>query len=379
MSTLLDKQHRFPLDILNRISDSTLHPNDNNSAAEVLFNELYTLALSVPLQRLSHPELSANNISVYCLRLDLIDPLITGNKYFKQAAYLQLALQDRTKPLLSFGGPYSNHIHALAAAGARHGIETIGIIRGLHKGPLSPTLEDAKRYGMTIKFVSRNDYSQKQNLEYLQRLQQEFGPVHMVPEGGGEALGAWGAQAFALAGLSAMSKLGKLPSELLLASGTGSSTAGVYAALRKLDLLQQASSSHVSANKVLLPSVNSAAVIKFKESSCEPDLFRQSIEDLSDQLMESVCWSDILDNSVSTVKLTLNDKADFGGYGKCPADLQQDILNFEQQNDILLDPIYTAKALFSFIDRVKNKEVMPGSNILFFHTGGLQGRRGYNF
>jgi len=376
---LFDKHHRFSSAVLNRLADFSLAPYDKVCFSHALFNELYTLALAVPLQALSHPVLSAHNVSLYCLRLDLIDPLITGNKYFKQAAYLQIALQDKTKPLLSFGGPYSNHIHALASAGARHGIKTIGIIRGLHQGPLSPTLEDAKRQGMTIKFVSRLDYSKKQEQAYLHTLEQEFGPIHVVPEGGGEELGAWGAQAFALAGLSAMSKLGKVPSELLLASGTGASTAGVYAALTKLDFMQQDPSTNIIPAYQDFPSVSPAAVIKFKDIILDPEVYQRSIEALAGTLLEGGNFSDTIKRRASKIKLSLNHNAHFGGYGKCPSELQQDILSFEAKNDITLDPVYTAKALFSFIERVKHGKTKQDCSVLFFHTGGVQGRRGFNF
>lgn len=376
---MLDNNHRFSRDTINRVANFTLAPYDDNCFSGDLFNELYSLALEVSLQLLSHPILSTSKVSVYCLRLDLIDPFITGNKYFKQAVYLQLAMQDKSKPLLSFGGPYSNHIHALAAAGARHNIQTIGIIRGLHQGPLSPTLEDAKRNGMKLKFVSRLDYSQKQETSYLQTLEHEFGPVHVVPEGGGGELGAWGAQAFALAGMSAMLKLGKAPRELVLASGTGASTAGVYAAINKLSLLQGDYSRNTTSKLSTLPIVSPAAVIKFKALSAEPKLYQRSIEDLSGKLLVAGGFSTSTKNRASNIKLSLNHDAHFGGYGKCPLELRSRILEFEKNNDIILDPVYTAKALFSFIDNIKNRDLIEGSSVLFFHTGGVQGRRGFSF
>jgi 1-aminocyclopropane-1-carboxylate deaminase len=72
-----------------------------------------------PLHLLSLDWAEAAAIELAVLRLDLIDPLISGNKWFKLSSYLALAAESGAAGLISLGGAHSNHLHALAAAGQR--------------------------------------------------------------------------------------------------------------------------------------------------------------------------------------------------------------------------------------------------------------------
>lgn len=100
-------------------------------------------------------------LQVTVLRLDAIHPVISGNKWFKLKAYLAESGQQGKKAIVTFGGAYSNHILATAAACAQYGFASVGIIRGEKPQTLSATLKDAQQYGMQLFFVAREDYKNK--------------------------------------------------------------------------------------------------------------------------------------------------------------------------------------------------------------------------
>ncbi|HET8710025.1 MAG TPA: hypothetical protein VFM32_01520, partial [Spongiibacteraceae bacterium] len=127
-------------------------------------------------------------------RLDQLDAAASGNKLFKLAENLQAARREGYARILSFGGAFSNHIHALALAGREAGFETVGIIRGEPEAAENPTLRDAAAAGMQLHFVDRGTYrclTQKSfdSSELMADLQRRFGPFYTVPEGGANRLG----------------------------------------------------------------------------------------------------------------------------------------------------------------------------------------------
>jgi 1-aminocyclopropane-1-carboxylate deaminase len=133
-------------------------------------------------------------VAVRAARLDLIDASINGNKWYKLCCNLQQARKLGIRRLLSFGGAWSNHLHALAAAGARFGFETIGIVRGEPSRGLTPTLADAQGFGMRLHFVDRSEYRRRDDADYVQRLAQRFAPCLVIPEGGGNQAGVAGCE-----------------------------------------------------------------------------------------------------------------------------------------------------------------------------------------
>ena len=126
-----------------------------------------------------------NSISVVVKREDLIHTFISGNKYRKLKYNLLKAREINSSALLTFGGAFSNHIAAVAFAGKKYGFNTVGIIRGEeleHKSELNPTLAFAKSCGMKFKFISREAYRTKTNLEFINQLKIEFGTFYLIPE-----------------------------------------------------------------------------------------------------------------------------------------------------------------------------------------------------
>ena len=141
---------------------------------------------SPPLHRIRHPLLAAHDVTLWCKRDDLIHPTLSGNKWRKLKYHLQQAQMLGKGHILSFGGAYSNHIHALAAAGLRLGLRTTGIIRGEGDTVSNPTLKAAKGWGMDLVFVDRQDYRRRQDPEWLARFEDD--DTLLVPEGGSSPL-----------------------------------------------------------------------------------------------------------------------------------------------------------------------------------------------
>jgi 1-aminocyclopropane-1-carboxylate deaminase len=119
----------------------------------------------VPIQRVTARWLHRDRVVIEVLRADLIDAQLSGNKYFKLLPNLTAARNAGSNVLLSFGGPWSNHLHALAAAGARYGFQTIGLVRGEPQS--TACLADAVRWGMHVHFISRTAYRRRAEPGFL--------------------------------------------------------------------------------------------------------------------------------------------------------------------------------------------------------------------
>lgn len=277
------------------------------------------------------PVLEEYGVTLSFKREDLLFPHLSGNKYRKLKYNLREAAARGDKTLITFGGAYSNHLHATAAAGKEFGFRTIGFVRGeeLRGGPLNPTLSEAKRWGMQLEFLSRADYRNKSNPEFLQSLLVDFGPAYLLPEGGTNDL--------AVAGCSEI--LGPSDREathICCPVGTGGTLAGL---IRSAGPRQ----------RVLGYPALKAPEFKMEQAS----------------LIPGANWGLITDYH-------------FGGYGKINAELVCFINDFKALTGIPLDPVYTGKMAFGILADIRLGRLPAGSRVLAIHTGGLQGIKGMN-
>ena len=141
------------------------------------------LQIPSPLEQLKSPLLEKHEIEIWIKRDDLIHQKISGNKWRKLELNIKEAKRKKL-PLLTFGGPFSNHIAATAFACSSSDIKSIGIIRGDEFSELNHTLDLANKNGMQLHFVTREEYQLKSEPAFLQSLKQKFGDFHFVPEGG---------------------------------------------------------------------------------------------------------------------------------------------------------------------------------------------------
>ncbi|MGH1383563.1 1-aminocyclopropane-1-carboxylate deaminase/D-cysteine desulfhydrase [Kordia sp.] len=274
----------------------------------------------------------AKDVRLFVKREDLIHPFVSGNKFRKLTYNLAEANKEKQDTLLTFGGAYSNHIAAVAAAGKLHGFKTIGIIRGeelVRKVDSNPTLCFAVENGMQLKFVTRENYRKKTSEEFLTQLTEEFGRFYTVPEGGTNDLAVKGCAEI-------ITENEKDFDTICCAVGTGGTISGIC----------NGAYSHQQ-------------ILGFP--ALKGDFLQKEIS----QYTSKENWQ------------LMNDYH-FGGYGKVSEELVTFINQFKQQTGIPLDPIYTGKMLFGIIDLIKNGHFAKQNRILAIHTGGLQGIEGMN-
>jgi 1-aminocyclopropane-1-carboxylate deaminase len=145
------------------------------------------LRLPSPLEELPDARLARAGVRLYLKRDDLISPEIPGNKWRKLKYNLAAAQAQGHHALLTFGGAYSNHIRATAAAGHYFGFATVGVIRGEEHLPLNASLDYAVRHGMRLSYLDRATYRDKMSPEVIAGLHGRFGDFYLLPEGGTNA------------------------------------------------------------------------------------------------------------------------------------------------------------------------------------------------
>jgi len=291
-----------------------------------------------PLHLISSPELDRAGVRLFLKRDDLIDPHLGGNKWRKLKYNLVQAQEQQETTLLTFGGAYSNHIYAVAAAGKRFGLRTIGVIRGEPSSAANATISFARTNGMQLHFIDRATYRRKHEVEFLAHLRDRFGPYFHLPEGGSNALALPGC-AEIVAELDA-----QLPSgyDVLVAPvGSGGTLAGLASGLagRTTQAL-------------------GFAVLKAG---------RGLADDVAHLLASANSASD---------SWRIDHDYHFGGYACCNETLFAFIKDFRASTGVQLDPIYNGKMLYGLFDQIRLGAFACGTTLVALHTGGLQGWAG---
>lgn len=292
-----------------------------------------------PIQEIKSPLLTIRGIRLLIKRDDLLHPKISGNKWRKLKYNLVSFHQSNAAQLLTFGGAFSNHIAAVAAAGKAYKIPTIGVIRGEKIEPLNPTLSFATACGMQLKFVSRTAYRQKNDSGFLENLRQELGNFYAIPEGGSNVLAVKGCMEI-IAEIE--EQLDALPDYCCVCCGTGGTMAGMVAGLK-----------------------GGSQMLGF--AALKGDFLAKEVAELLAKAKQPTFknWH-------------INNDFHFGGYAKWKPELVAFINDFKQTHGLALDPIYTGKMLYGILDLVKQGYFKQGATILAVHTGGLQGIQGFN-
>jgi 1-aminocyclopropane-1-carboxylate deaminase len=291
-------------------------------------------APQTPLQLVEAPLFDDLGIQLYIKRDDLIHPFVSGNKWRKLKFNLLEAKQQGFEKLLTFGGAYSNHLAAVAAAGQRLGFETIGIVRGDELTPASnATLNFVTQCGMQLVFVTREAYRNKEELAL------RYGPdCYVLPEGGTNALAVKGVGEVVT---EITAQLGRVPTYLCTPVGTGGTLSGLCA--NASPDTRVLGFSAIKNGQYLLPTINAliSQAAGFEKVNYE------------------IFW-----------------EAHWGGYGKTTSELMTFIQNFENQTGILLEQVYTGKMMYQIFDflRPEGAYFKPGDVVVALHTGGLQGR-----
>ncbi len=283
-----------------------------------------------PLQAIINSITEAHEINLFMLRIDLNHPTISGNKLYKLKYNIEEAQKLQKKTLLTFGGAFSNHIAATAAAGKEYKFKTIGIIRGEPSQELNPTLKLAQKNGMHLHFVSREVYRDKNKLHNYVTEKFANQDFYLIPEGGSNELGVLGCKEITNA----------IPIDfntICCACGTGATFSGITMNLKE----QQ--------NAI------GFQILKGK------DYIKTEVENWHQQFnYKNVNWK-------------VNENNHFGGYAKTKKDLNSFIIDFELQTGIPLDFIYTGKMMYGIFQLTQQNYFKKGETIIAVHTGGLQG------
>ena len=270
---------------------------------------------------------ASQGYSVDMLRLDLVHPIVSGNKWYKLKEYLLQAKEQKADTLASFGGPYSNHIVALAYAGQYLGLKTIGYIRTNADEPVTPSLQEAIGYGMQLIYLGRTHFQEKKN-ELLKN--QDSSSPYFIDEGGYGKLGCQG-----------------------------------FASIQEEVTLNQ--------YDYMIAAVGTGTMLSGLISISNPD---QQIIGIPVLKNEETIYSEINAILPDTKKpYTLLHQFHQGGYAKTTQE-QIDCMNqFWKNTGIPTDIVYTGKLVTAFDQLLQEKYFKKDASILLIHSGGLQGNR----
>lgn len=289
-----------------------------------------SLRLPSPLQELHDERVSRFGVRLYLKRDDLIHPELTGNKWRKLRHNLTAAKEQGQSRLLTFGGAYSNHIAATAAAGHLFGFQTVGVVRGEPHEPLNDVLAFAASRGMELTYLDRSTYRHKMDAEVLSRLRDQFGEFYLLPEGGSNALAAQGCA--------------ELPAEIeaefdtiCCACGTGGTLAGIAHGLRE--------------NQRAI----GFAALKGGDFLAE-DVARLQREAFG----------------AAGTNWTVRTEFHFGGFAKRRGELDAFIDDFEARHGLRLDWVYVAKMMYGIFALIEQGAFARGERIVAVVTGGDQ-------
>ncbi|OWK71183.1 1-aminocyclopropane-1-carboxylate deaminase/D-cysteine desulfhydrase [Pedobacter sp. AJM] len=284
-----------------------------------MFKNIYS-----PVQKIDFHPLS----NLYVKRDDLIDPYISGNKWRKLKYILEKAKAERKNHLVTFGGAYSNHLVATAAAAARSGLQATAFVRG--EEVKNEMLLICSLYGMNLIFVDRESYKNKAGL-----YQRHFGSndsTYFIDEGGASAEAVQGCSEI-------ISELTETYDHIFVAAGTGTTAAGLLKGIQDAGLNTKL---HV------IPVLKGGSFI-------------------ADEIVRYTALSN---------HLILHTDYHFAGYAKTTPALLDFIKKFTQETGVLIDPVYTAKMFYAILDLYQQNQILPTDSILAIHTGGLLGLLG---
>lgn len=264
------------------------------------------------------------------LRLDAIHPIISGNKWYKLQYNLEAAIQQKCTGILTFGGAFSNHLIATAAAAQANNLSSIGMVRGMldPTKDLNPVLQQCQNYGMKLVFLSREDYAQKEELPFLEKLNKKYPQYYIIPEGGANDAGRKGMQSLA-------QHIPPNCSHILLCVGSGTTFAGL--------------------RNVLPSHQHLLGFAPMKGGKYLTEEVKRHI-----QCPQDVHWE-------------ITDRFHFGGFGKTTDELNSFMQEFPKQYGFELDRVYTAKMMYGLKQMLFEKAFPSHAKILCIHTGGLTG------
>lgn len=286
-----------------------------------------SLRLPSPLVEIHDARFQSRGVRLHLKRDDLIHAELPGNKWRKLKYNIAAARKQGARTLLTFGGAYSNHITATAAAGYYFGFDTIGVIRGEEHLPLSGPLAYAKGRGMKLAYMDRDLYRGKTSSSAIADLRERFGDFYLIPEGGSNALAVKGCQEL-------VDEIDTSFDVICCPCGTGGTLAGVSAGLR-------------GSQRAIGFSVLKGGTFLADDVAA---LQRQSIGIVRDN------W-------------TIEHEFHFGGFARTKVELAQFIESFDKAHGLILDWVYVAKMMFGVFALLEREAFAPKTVLIVVITG----------
>ncbi len=288
--------------------------------------DFFDLVPNTAIKKCHFTNRQGNQLQLQIKRDDLVDLQISGNKWRKLKYNFKQLADSPYRGIASFGGAFSNHIAALAAAGYRANIATLGFIRSHEIDSNNPTLQFATEKGMKLVALSREEYRKRKQPEFIEQLQQAYPDYFFVPEGGSNELASLG--------------LKELAEEITQQSSTNTIACAIGSGGTISGLLD-----HLPEHQFIgVAAVNDKPLLT--------------------QLQEKY-----------GSRLTLNTSTLFGGYGKTNDQLNEFCFEFSKQTQVPIEPIYTGKLFYALCEQ----ELAKSKEVLAIHTGGLQGLKGLSY
>ncbi|WP_016954595.1 1-aminocyclopropane-1-carboxylate deaminase/D-cysteine desulfhydrase [Catenovulum agarivorans] len=288
-----------------------------------------------PISKITSQLFTGAGLEVFVKRDELVHPIVSGNKWRKLKYFFT---GDLPQHIVSFGGAYSNHIHALSFVAANYQIPLSIYVRGEQAWldrpeRLSPTIADCLHNKAQLHFVDRATYRRKDDADFKKELLQAYPEQTLfIPEGGCAQV--------ALTGVAEILSEQQHEFDYILCPvGSATTLAGLIKA---------------SDNKQTIVGI---AALK------QANYLRQRVMELVGPSIKNKNWH-------------LLTEFHAGGFGKVPKQILQLVVEVYQQHGITLDPIYTSKMWLGFNQLITQNYFRAGSKVLLLHTGGLQGWRG---
>ena len=300
-----------------------------------------SLTLPSPLVPFKPNWEGASKVSLFVKRDDAIHPVMSGNKWRKLSHALTNPLP---KTIVSFGGGFSNHLHALGFVCHKLGIPFNAIIRGDYSAAPTPMIQDLKSWGTRIDYVDRVTYKKRNDSAYLLHLKQQQPDAMIIPEGG--------SQAQALQGMKDMVDEIDIDFDFIVAPvASGATLAGIVSALNKRNENNATDTLHQTTRNVV-----GVGVLKGENY----------LEGLVEQFLPT---------SLGRSNWHIDHSYHFGGYAKAPNELRTFCNDFNHAFEFDIEPVYSGKAFWAVKDMLAKGKFEDGARIVVLHTGGLQGAR----
>jgi 1-aminocyclopropane-1-carboxylate deaminase len=300
-----------------------------------------------PLQEISNHPGQKHGIRLFIKRDDLVHPTIQGNKWRKLHLLLENLRFGKTdkswQGIVTFGGAFSNHLHAVAAAGKANNFPTIGIIRGKYVDLDNPTLAFAQAQGMILHPIDKRAYDAKSSpaIDDILALYPNF---YQLPEGGSTEYGVEGCKEISVEIIQQLRDFDlPAPYNVCVPAGTGCTAAGVTLGLG---------------------------------NNGKTHVFQAATKGVSKEDMDRFFVK--YPTQITDYQFIEKDYT-FGGFARLTPELRGFIDQFKSETGILLDPIYTGKMMFGIFELMEFGYFGTNAVVVALHTGGLQGWNGIHY